>query len=63
MLNLTATDVTSPGYLLIHPAGRPRPNASSLDLFPGGTHAVMVTAALGANGAVDIYNGAQRRST
>lgn len=54
--NITATDTTAPSFLTVHPAGQARPLASSLNFTAGKTVCNLVTARLGAGGAVSIYN-------
>ena len=55
-LNLTATNATANTYLTVYPTGTPRPTASNVNLGPGETVANLVTAAVGADGTVTIYN-------
>ncbi len=57
VLNVTATDVTSPTFVTVHPDGVPTAT-SNLNLVPGDTRANLVTVALGANGVVDLTNSA-----
>ncbi len=61
VLNITATDTTSAGFVTVWPAGKPRPLASNLNIdTPGDTVAALVTSAIAANGTVAIYT---QRST
>jgi peptidoglycan hydrolase-like protein with peptidoglycan-binding domain len=57
-LNVTVTDPTSNGYIIIHSSDVARPNASNLNYTAGQTVANMVTTAIGADGDVIIFNGA-----
>ncbi len=57
VLNLTATNTRSNGYLTVYPHGTSRPTVSNLNYAAGRTRANSVTVALGSTGAVDIYNG------
>ena len=56
VLNLTATDVTSPGYVTAFPAGIARPLASNLNVVPGQTVPNRAIVKLGANGQISFYN-------
>jgi hypothetical protein len=58
VLNVTATDTTTGGYLTVYPAGVPRPLASNLNWVAGQTVPNLVEVALGVNGQVTVYNGA-----
>jgi hypothetical protein len=58
LLNVTVTGPTAPSYLTIFPTGSPRPTTSSLNYVPGQTVPNMVTATVGSNGRVTIYNDA-----
>ncbi len=58
VLNLTATETTARSYVTVWPAGRERPLASCLNMAPGQTVPNLVLTALGANGAVSLYNSA-----
>jgi hypothetical protein len=57
-LNVTATDATAASFLSVYPDGTTRPNTSNLNFSARQTIANQVTVALGADGAVDIYNSA-----
>ena len=57
VLNVTATDTTRPGYLTLYANSTCRPNASNLNFGAYQTVANLVTANLGADGQVAIFNG------
>jgi hypothetical protein len=57
VLNVTAVTPTAAGYLTVHPGGTV-PNASNLNFTKGQTVAVHVTATVGTNDKVEIYNAA-----
>ena len=56
VMNVTAADPTSGGYLTVWPSGEPRPTVSSLNFVPGQIVPNLVTVKVGANGRVNIYN-------
>jgi hypothetical protein len=59
VLNVTAVDPTSEGFLTVYPAGNPRPtpaNPSSLNFSAGQNVANAVTSTLGAGGVLTVYN-------
>lgn len=56
ILNVTATNPTSAGYVTAWPTGVAQPLASNLNLVPGRTVANLVIAPLGQNGFVSLYN-------
>jgi hypothetical protein len=56
VLNVTATQATSEGYLTVWPSGSARPNASNLNTSAGSTRPNLVTSKVGPNGSVSIYN-------
>ncbi|GAA2152805.1 hypothetical protein GCM10009760_49920 [Kitasatospora kazusensis] len=56
-LNVTVTNPQSAGFLTVYPHGQDRPTASNLNFTAGETIPNMVTASLGGNCSVDIYNG------
>ncbi len=56
VLNLTVTNATAPSYLVVWPAGQPRPTSSNLNFAAGETVANRVTVPL--SGSIDIYNAA-----
>lgn len=57
-LNVTATNTTSPSFLTVWPAGGGRPLASSLNWDRDWTIPNAVTVAVGAGGAISVYNDA-----
>ena len=54
--NVTATGPSSPGYVVVSPAGAAAPPAPSLTFTAGQTLSNLVVATLGAGGRVSIYN-------
>ena len=56
VMNVTAVQSTSPGFLTVWPAGSARPNAANLNFNPGKNVQNLVVAKVGANGQVAIYN-------
>lgn len=58
VLNVTAVGPTAPTFVTVYPSGQSRPLASNLNLAPGDTRPNLVTVALGAGRAVDLYNNA-----
>jgi Fibronectin type III domain len=58
VLNVTATNTTAAGYLMVWPAGVPRPLASNLNWVAGQTVPNLVEVALGTGGQVSVYNAA-----
>ena len=56
VLNVTATEPTADGYITVYPTGTTPPTASSLNFVAGQNIANLVTAKVGTNGQVDIYN-------
>ncbi|HEX3622261.1 MAG TPA: hypothetical protein VHT97_08105 [Acidimicrobiales bacterium] len=57
VLNVTATDAAgAPSFLTVYPSGTTQPTASNLNFAPGPSVANLVTATLGSNGAVTLYN-------
>ena len=54
-LNVTGTDVTSPGFVTVWPCGQERPTASNLNLVTRQTRPNLVLAAVGANGKVCLF--------
>ena len=56
LMNVTVAGATEPSYLTIFPTGTPRPNSSSLNFVAGQAVPNLVTATVGANGSVSIYN-------
>ncbi|MDQ6713499.1 MAG: glycosyl hydrolase family 18 protein [Candidatus Dormibacteraeota bacterium] len=57
VLNVTATNPTSVGYLTVYPAGTQLPGASNLNFKAGQTVPNRAIAMLGTGGAVSIFNG------
>jgi hypothetical protein len=57
VLNVTETQATHSGYLTAYPDGLSRPVVSNVSFPAGQTVANLVTVRLGADGAVDLYNG------
>ena len=57
VLNLTATNSESGGYLTVFPTGSVRPTTSSLNVPAHHTVANLVVAKLGSNGSVTVHNG------
>ena len=55
-LNLTVTEPTADGYLTVFPTGRPRPNASNMNVHPGAIVSNMVTVPVSAEGTISIFN-------
>ena len=55
-MNVTATEPTDAGYITVYPTGTAPPTASSLNFVAGQNIANLVTAKVGTNGQVDIYN-------
>jgi hypothetical protein len=56
VLNITATEAQSPGFITVHPCGSPVPNASNLNVAVGATVANAVIARVGMEGSVCIFN-------
>ncbi len=56
ILNVTATEGSGYGYLLVFPCGQPQPFASSSNFDPGQTVPNQVTASIGTAGQVCIYS-------
>jgi DNA-binding beta-propeller fold protein YncE len=56
VLNLTVTQANGAGFVTAFPSGTVQPEASVLNYTPGEDIANMVTARLGAGGALDLYN-------
>jgi hypothetical protein len=57
ILNVTATQPTSFGYITAYGHGAARPNASNLNFDTGQTVPNLVIVPIGTNGDVDLYNG------
>ena len=56
ILNVTAADTTSWGWLTVWPTGQARPNASNLNWLGGRNVPNMVIVGVGGDGTVSIYN-------
>lgn len=56
VINLTAVQSTTQGYLTVYASDKARPTASSINYPKGWTGANMVTVPVGADGKVKIYN-------
>jgi hypothetical protein len=56
VLNVTATEGTISSYLAVWPTGQAKNVVSNLNFEPGATVANMVTAMMGTNGKVSLYN-------
>jgi hypothetical protein len=57
VLNVTVTNPSAAGYLIVFPAGVAMPLASNLNFVAGQTVPNLVTVGLGTGGKVTIYNG------
>ncbi len=55
VLNVTAVDASTPGFLSVYPAGESPPVASNVNYHTGQIVANRVVVPLGANGSVDVY--------
>ena len=56
LLNVTGVRASTSTNLRVYPSGTARPNASSLNVAPGGAVANLVLAKLGTGGRVRIFN-------
>ena len=56
VLNVTATQPTTAGFLTVFPTGEPRPLASNLNFAPAQDVPNLVVAKVGVNGQVTIHN-------
>ncbi len=56
IMNVTVDQPTADGFVTVFPNGEPTPLASNLNFVRGKTIANLVTAKVGAGGAVNIYN-------
>jgi hypothetical protein len=56
VLNLTATGGTANSYLTVYPQGTPRPDASVVNVQAGIDTPNMITAKIGDNGQIRIFN-------
>ena len=57
VLNVTAVNTTSSGFLTVWPAGKPRATVSNLNWVAGKDVANRVTVPVGAGGAINVYDG------
>lgn len=55
VVNLTATETASAGYVTAYPAGAERPSTSSLNVGTGATRANLAFVSLDASGAFELY--------
>ena len=55
VLNVTAADAGSSGYVTVWPCGEPRPNASNVNYRPGGAVANAVIVRVGVGGKVCMF--------
>ena len=55
-LNVTVTDPTTGGFLMVWPSGEDRPLASNLNFAAGQTVPNMVVCKLGSDGSIQVYN-------
>ena len=55
VLNVTATDTHSPGYVTVYPCGTPQPTASNLNYTTGQTIPNAVITKIGTDGKVCLY--------
>jgi hypothetical protein len=56
VMNVTATQPSTAGYMTVYPAGEARPNASNLNFRTGQSVPNLVVAKLGMAGKVTVYN-------
>jgi hypothetical protein len=56
VLNVTAVDPTSQGYLTVYPADQAQPNSSNLNFIAGRVIPNLVISKVSASGDVNIYN-------
>jgi hypothetical protein len=56
VLNVTVTNTTAPGFLIVWPAGQSRPLTSNLNWAAGETRPNLVSVPVGAGGQVSIFN-------
>ncbi len=54
--NVTVTNPTAAGYLIVYPAGTPRPLVSNVNFSAGQTVPNLVTVPLSPGGAIDVFN-------
>ncbi|MGZ6827640.1 MAG: hypothetical protein ACXVGH_12690, partial [Mycobacteriales bacterium] len=58
VLNVTAVNATSAGYVSVYPAGQPRPPVSNLSTVPGLVSTNLVVVRLSGSGQAVLYNSA-----
>ncbi len=58
VLNVTEVNGSAGSLLTVYPMGTPKPNASNLNFGPGTVTPNLVTATLGQNGMLEIFNAA-----
>jgi serine protease len=58
LLNVTATDTTSPSYLTVYPQGTAYPGSSNLNWVAGETVANRVVVPVGTSGEIAVFNNA-----
>ena len=58
VLNITATQPTTPGYVTVHPTGTALPNASNLNFVAGQTTPNLTITRVGNTGKISLYNSA-----
>jgi hypothetical protein len=63
VLNVTATQAETPGYVTIYPDGIAQPTVSSLNVSPGADVPNLVIAPVGAGGVIDLVNGSNGGTT
>jgi hypothetical protein len=56
VMNVTADQPTTPGFLTVSPSSEARPGVSNLNFVPGQTVPNLVTVKIGANGKVNVFN-------
>jgi hypothetical protein len=56
VLNVTAVTPSAPSFITVWPTGNPQPVASSLNFVAGQTIPNLVTATIGSDGTVSMYN-------
>lgn len=56
VVNVTATEPSSSGFVTVYPSGTAQPNASNLNFTPGKTIPNLVTVQLGGDGRINLTN-------
>ena len=56
MVNITATDVSSPSFITAYPKGVPRPTASNLNVDQHETRAVAALVKVGDDHSISLFN-------